>query len=377
MMSVEISKDIANKPNEIKGCNNEQADRDWTDKTNTDVLFTNAGINGLITLNRPNALNVLKGPMCQRIIETLKEWESDKRLVIIEGAGDKAFCAGGDLKLLEYATQPNVDKLKKEFFGTLYRLFYLIGTYKIPYIALMNNITMGNGAGLCVHAKYRIVTERSVFSMPEVSLGFHPDGGTTHVFSRLKGNLGLFFGLTAHKLKGIDILRAGIATHYVPSERLDDLKKSLLSSNHQNIEEVIQKYHSDMPNAEFSLAPYLDKIDRCFSAPTIEELMNRLEEDGSQWAKDVARRLNRMSPTSLKVTRRTIEKGKGLSFSECVKMEYRVSLSFVYTDSDFCRGIKLLKNTKPVWKPATLKEVTEENVMRRFEPLHPNIELQL
>lgn len=168
---------------------------------NNDVLFNDIGNKGLITLNRPKSLNVINTSMCETMLKVLKEWESSKKLIILKGAGDKAFCSGGDLNLMKDISPDRVIPAAI-FFNKAFQLYHLFGTYKVPVVALMNNITMGGGAGLSIHGKYRVVTEKSIFAMPETSIGFFVDAGCSYFLPRLQGQLGLFLALTGYRLKG-------------------------------------------------------------------------------------------------------------------------------------------------------------------------------
>ncbi|XP_039304062.1 3-hydroxyisobutyryl-CoA hydrolase, mitochondrial isoform X2 [Solenopsis invicta] len=345
-----------------------------------EILIKDVGDSGVIVLNRPKALNALNLTMVQKIYSTLKQWEPSKKLVIIEGAGEKAFCAGGDVKSLVLAlNEPKGELLGEEFFKKEYTLNHLIGTFNRPYIAIINGITMGGGVGLSVHGKYRIATEKTLFAMPETAIGLFPDVGATYFLSRLKGKLGIYLGLTGHRLKGIDVLLAGIATHFVPSEKLADLKRELLTLRDVDIEPILNKYQPKL-NHEFSLAPHMSQIENCFSAPSIEEIIERLKKDNSDWAQKNMETLLKMSPSSLKITKKAIDEGKGKSLAECLKIEYRLACTALNRDGDFYEGVRALlvdKDQKPVWKPISLADVTDEYVNKRFAALPANKELQL
>ncbi|XP_076229209.1 3-hydroxyisobutyryl-CoA hydrolase, mitochondrial-like isoform X1 [Nomia melanderi] len=166
-----------------------------------DILIKDVENRGIITLNRPKALNALNLSMVEKIYSILKKWETSKKLVILEGTGEKAFCAGGDVKSIVVALKENDNNLGETFFRKEYTLNHLIGTYKIPYVALINGITMGGGVGLSVHGKYRVATEKTLFAMPETAIGLIPDVGGTYFLPRLKGKLGLYLGLTGERLK--------------------------------------------------------------------------------------------------------------------------------------------------------------------------------
>ncbi|XP_016842356.1 3-hydroxyisobutyryl-CoA hydrolase, mitochondrial [Nasonia vitripennis] len=346
----------------------------------SDVLLQEVGSSGVIVLNRPKALNALNLSMVQKIYPVLKEWESSKKLVVIKATGDKAFCAGGDVKSLVTALgQPGGDQLGKDFFRHEYTLNHLIGTYKKPYVALIHGITMGGGVGLSVHGKYRIATEKTLFAMPETAIGLFPDVGGTYFLSKLKGKLGLFLGLTGHRLKGVDVLLAGIATHYVPSEKLEAVTRELLENN-SNVDEILKQYSSENVEQKFSLSPHIELINECFSAPTVEDIISSLEANKSEWAQQIAETLNKVSPTALKVTKKAIEEGSNKTLAESLVTEYRLACACLNKDSDFAEGVRALlidKDQTPKWNPKSLKEVTNEFVEQRFAPLPSQNELIL
>lgn len=346
-----------------------------------DVLFEDNGDAGVITLNRPNVLNALNTSMVDKIFPVLTRWESSKKLVIIEGAGGKAFCAGGDVKSLVLALNKQEGHLQgQDFFRKEYTLNYLIGTYKIPYIALISGITMGGGVGLSVHGKYRVASEKTLFAMPETAIGLFPDVGGTYFLPKLKGKLGLYLGLTGDRLKGIDVLHAGIATHYVPSNKLSELKQELLASGPLDVEKVLAKYQPTNLNDEFSLAPHIEKINKYFSEPTVEQIVERLKNDNSEWAEKILQTLMKVSPTSLKVTMNALEKGKKSNLKDCLKMEYRLTNACLSRQSDFYEGVRALlidKDQKPVWHPKSINEVTESYIEKRFDLLSAERELLL
>merc|ERR1712137_794272 len=201
-------------------------------ESQNEVLLETLGNKCLITLNRPKALNALNLNMIRQITPALKKWQAEEKvLVLIKGTGGKAFCAGGDVRtIVESRHDPN-STLAQDFFSEEYQLNYLISTLEIPYIALIDGITMGGGVGLSVHCHYRVATERTLFAMPETAIGFFPDVGGTYFLPKLKGKLGLFLGLTGYRLKGADVYHAGIATHALNSTNLGEIEQELLASS--------------------------------------------------------------------------------------------------------------------------------------------------
>ncbi|KAG0713496.1 3-hydroxyisobutyryl-CoA hydrolase, mitochondrial [Chionoecetes opilio] len=349
------------------------------------VIMQDVGDKGVITLNRPKALNALNHEMLRLIHPRLKEWEATKSMVIIKGTGEKAFCAGGDVRAV-VETKGEPDAIGEYFFRDEYIINCLIGTLHIPYIALIDGITMGGGVGLSVHGQYRVATERTVFAMPETAIGLFPDVGGSYFLPRLGGRLGMFMALTGYRLKGRDVLKAGVATHVCDGARIGELEESLLnlqSAYPEDVAGVLDKFHEEATfskDAPFSLQLVLPKIQSCFSGASVEEIFANLEKDGSEWALKQLGSLKKMSPTSLKVTFELLERGANLTLQECLAVEYRI-VKRIYKEHDFSEGVGAVlikKHNKPVWKPATLHEVSDQHIASHyFSPLEPDEELPL
>lgn len=333
---------------------------------------------GLITLNRPKALNALNLNMIRKIYPVLQKWEADPgvNLVVIKGTGGRAFCAGGDVRAVAEAGQKG-DDLTKMFFKEEYALNYAIGTLKTPYVALINGITMGGGVGLSVHGHFRVATEKTLFAMPETAIGLFPDVGGGYALSRMKGKLGIFLALTGHRLKGYDVKHAGVATHFVTSEKLADLESSLLSlpsdPDIHMVSKLLDDYDKECSdeNKEFSLEKFTHQINSCFDKPTMEDIISALEQDGTEWALQQIEVLNKMSPTSMKITLRQLQEGSKLNLAECLKMEYRLSQRFM-EGNDFYEGIRAVlvdKDNSPKWNPSSLADVSKEKEDCYFETL--------
>ncbi|XP_005181164.2 3-hydroxyisobutyryl-CoA hydrolase, mitochondrial isoform X1 [Musca domestica] len=342
----------------------------------TEVLATESSDKGMIILNRPKALNAINLEMVRKIYKHLKKCEKTKSLMIIKGTGDKSFCAGGDVRAV---VEAGPTEESKNFFREEYATNALIGNYKIPYIALIDGITMGGGVGLSVHGKYRVATERTLFAMPETAIGLFPDVGGSYFLPRLEGKIGLYLGLTGFRLKGEDVLKAGIATHFCESSKLSDLESALLNCpDADEVPEILSKFNS--PSAKpFVLTPQMEQINNCFSAESVEEIVENLKKDGSEWATKTLQTMSKMSPTSLKVTFRQLELGSKLSLPQCLNMEYRMVVRHL-ENSDFKEGVRALlidKDQKPNWNPTTLEAVTEERVQSFFAKLPDTEELKL
>ncbi|EDV21188.1 uncharacterized protein TRIADDRAFT_30551 [Trichoplax adhaerens] len=326
---------------------------------------------GLITLNRPKALNVLSLNMINTIYPIMMEWDKDPnvQVIVMKGAGEKAFCAGGDVKSL-VGNRP----LSREFFPTEYRLNNLIGILKTPYVAFIDGITMGGGIGLSVHGRYRVATERTLFAMPETALGLHPDVGGSYFLPRLEGNLGMYFALTGQRMKGRDVYFTGIATHYVGSQDINELESKLInqpSITNDVVQEILDQYHKKHEGGEFSFAQHMDKINECFKGETIEEIFTLLEKDGSEWAMKCLNHCRKMSPSSMKVTIRALQEGaKAPSLADALLTENRICQRMMET-KDFYEGVRAIlidRDNNPKWDPATFEEVTDEMVDAHFQP---------
>ncbi|XP_033990579.1 LOW QUALITY PROTEIN: 3-hydroxyisobutyryl-CoA hydrolase, mitochondrial [Trematomus bernacchii] len=342
------------------------------------VLLEKVGCAGVITLNRPKALNALNMPMVQHIYPQLKKWETDDEtdIVIIRGAGGKAFCAGGDIRAVTEAGKVGAP-LAEDFFREEYTLNNAIGTCRKPYIALIGGITMGGGVGLSVHGRFRVATEKTLFAMPETAIGLFPDVGGGYFLPRLQGQLGLFLALTGFRLKGRDVQRAGVATHFVESEKIPELEKELVdlkSPSAEDVSRVLDSYQNQSAlgaDKPFVLEQHMSDIDRLFSSSSVEGIVQNLKADGSEFANTQAKTLSRMSPTSLKITYRQLQAGAALSLQDVLVMEYRLSQACM-RGCDFYEGVRSVlidKDQNPKWNPSTLEEVSEESVEQCFSSL--------
>ncbi|PKK29492.1 3-hydroxyisobutyryl-CoA hydrolase, partial [Columba livia] len=351
-----------------------------TDST-TEVLLEKRGGAGIITLNRPKALNALNFSMIQQMYSQIKTWEKDPEtfLIIIKGPEGKAFCAGGDIRAIADAGKTG-SRLIQDFFRAEYSLNNAIGTCKKPYVALINGITMGGGVGVSVHGHFRVATEKTVFAMPETAIGLFPDVGGGYFLPRLSGKMGYFLALTGFRLKGRDVLKAGIATHFVDSEKLPALEKDLIalkSPSTENIADLLNSYHVKSKvdqEKEFVLDEHMEKINSIFSANSVEEIVQKLKQDGSPFAAKQLETLNKMSPTSLKITLRQLREGASMSLQEVLRMEYRLSQACL-KGHDFYEGVRAVlidKDQSPRWRPAALEEVSDEFVDNCFKPLGNN-----
>ncbi|KAK2839478.1 hypothetical protein Q5P01_013218 [Channa striata] len=343
-----------------------------------EVLLEKVGRVGVITMNRPKVLNALNLTMIRQIYPQLKKWEQDSEtdIIVIKGAGGKAFCAGGDIRAVTEAGKVG-DSLAQDFFREEYILNNAIGTCKKPYIALIDGITMGGGVGLSVHGRFRVATEKTLFAMPETAIGLFPDVGGGYFLPRLRGKLGLFLALTGFRLKGRDVQRAGVATHFVESKKIPDLQKELVglkSPSADDVSRVLDSFQTQSSldsEKPFVLERHMSDIDRLFGSSSVEGIMQNIKADGSEFAKKQAETLSKMSPTSLKITHKQLQLGASLSLQEVLVMEYRLSQACM-RGCDFYEGVRAVlvdRDQNPKWNPSTLEEVSEQSVDQCFSSL--------
>ena len=342
---------------------------------NNEVIFDVKGKVGLITLNRPKVLNVLTLSMFQQIFDHLTEWENKLKVVIIEGSGEKAFCAGGDVKsLVDAKGLPD----QCEVFKTEYKLNHLIGTYKIPYVAFIDGITMGGGVGLSLHGKYRVSTTRTVFSMPEAKIGLVPDVGASFFLPRMKGQLGTYLGLTGQTLKGNDCFHAGIS-NYVTND-IEAVKNDLLSaknSGHEDVKKILRQHHLDITKDKFSLDKHMPLINEYLKGNCLYTIMDRLTNSKHEFCKDTLKLMSQMSPVSLMVTLKMLRMGRHLDLSDCLKLEYRI-IKRCMESPNFYEGVRALlidKENNPKWNPSSIYDVDSVMVDKYVSMLAHNEEI--
>ena len=350
-----------------------------------EVIFSVQNNKGVITLNRPKSLNALNLPMINEIYPVLKKWSQEKLdMVIIEGTGTKAFCAGGDVVAVTSAP-PDIKGTEKqtEFFKKEYQLNHLIGTLNIPYIALIDGITMGGGVGLSVHGKYRVATKQTLFAMPETGIGLFPDVGGSFFMPKLQGGLGMYLALTGYRLKGADCVHAGIATHICKQEELEKLKEELLgmkNGNDSSIQALLNQYDSQVEKEQFTLEEVLPQIDKCFTRDSVEDILKCLDDTDSAWSQKTRKLFKSFSPTSVKITFEQMSRGKNMpTLKDCLQMEYRLACRCC-EDHDFYEGIRALlidKDKNPKWQPDTIEGVTQDIIERYFSLLSGDRELYL
>jgi enoyl-CoA hydratase len=333
-----------------------------------DVLFERRGAAGIITLNRPKALNALTQDMCLRIKAQLEDWAKDTNIktVVIRGQGERAFCAGGDIRAL-YESGKAGTPYALDFYRDEYRLDAAIKHFPKPYVALVHGIVMGGGVGVSVHGSYRIAAESAVFAMPETGIGLFPDVGGSYFLPRCPGQVGMYLALTGARLKTTDCLYAGVATHFVPQAKWDTLLERL--ANGTAPDQALDGLSDNVPDT--FLETHRHSIDSIFTLESVEAILAALDAEGTDWAGETAATLRSKSPTSLKVTFRQIREGARLEFDDCMRMEYRM-VNRIVAGHDFYEGVRAAiidKDGAPQWQPADLAGVGESAVDAYFAPL--------
>jgi len=320
-----------------------------------------------VTLNRPQALNALTLDMVRIFDPQLAAWETDDavRAVVVRGAGDKAFCAGGDIQKL-YDGGPR-SPITQEFFREEYRLNRRIHNYPKPYIAIMDGITMGGGVGLSVHAGTRIAADNTMFAMPETGIGLFPDVGGSWFLPRLPGEIGMYMAMTGARLKSADCVYAQICDAYMPNDRHDDFIAALRAG--EDAGAALARL--SVAPGETTLADMREAVDRCFAGGSVEEIVAALEADGSDWAQKQLGIMAGKSPSAQKVAYRQLREGATLDFDDCMIMEYRMAQVFM-EGGDFFEGVRAVvvdKDMTPKWSPASLSDLSDADVARYFAPL--------
>jgi enoyl-CoA hydratase len=341
--------------------------------TEPQIIARKIGHAGRITLNRPKALNALTHRMCLDMIAALTQWADDDgvKVIVVDGAGDKGFCAGGDILQLHDSGKAG-DGAAWEFWRDEYRLNTLIHHYHKPYIALIDGITMGGGVGVSVHGSHRVAGDRTMLAMPETGIGFHPDVGGAFFLPRLPGQIGIWMGLTGARIKAADCLACGVATHYCPTENYQALLQVLESadlSDPEALETVLDEFSGNP--GESSLALTRGLIDAAFEGDDVSAMIDRMKTAADPWSLKQVKFLESKSPTALKLTLAAMRTGAGLSFEDLMRQDLRLSTRCL-EGGDFYEGVRAViidKDHNPVWSPATLSAVDDESIRDLFKPL--------
>ena len=345
-----------------------------------EILFDVKDGLGVIILNRPKALNALTHGMILELEKVIPKWENDAAIkaVVLRGAGDRAFCADGDITNLYHKNKdPNgAGTLRRDFFHDEYIVNRRIYRYAKPWISLIDGIDMGGGVGLSVHGSHSVASEKFLFAMPETTIGLFPDVGGGYFLSRLQGALGTFLALTSHRLKVADAVWAGIVDAHVPSGKMNELQAALGAADlsgpdgHAKVDGVIDRFKAD-PGLP-TLPTMMADIDRCFSAESVGEIEAKLRRQGGDWADKQLAALLKLSPLAMAITLEQLKRCANRSFEDSMTIEYRMSQRCMRPDHDFFEGVRALlidKDQKPKWNPPTIEDVTQAMVEEHFKPL--------
>lgn len=360
------------------------------------VLHKDKGGVRVVTLNRPRALNALNEPMIRALYDNFSRWDESDMVcgIFIKGEG-KAFCAGGDVKAVTTKYKQGLKKEVMDFFGTEYRLNHLIATMRTPYVAFMDGVTMGGGAGISVHGDFRIATENTLFAMPECALGLFTDIGATHFLThKIRYELGVYMALCGARVRGRELVDIGLATHFVPSFKLDDLEERLGDIRWggrdaklvKNLIEDVADPHDKIDLGEGkdmsidAIVANRSEIIEVFALETIEEIIDELTKRasaGASWCEAARKAIAGSSPSSLKVTHEALKRARHATLEDALKMEYRMLHRFM-EGQDFYEGVRSIlidKDNKPQWTPSSLDQVTPDVVGQYFEPVENELTL--
>jgi enoyl-CoA hydratase len=350
-----------------------------------EILLDCSGGVAILTINRPQALNALTLANYRRMAPALAAWAADPqvRAVVVRGAGGRAFCAGGDVRAVYEAGRgiSAARDLTARFFREEYQLLRQIHRFPKPYIAIIDGITMGGGAGIAVNGAYRLATARTLFAMPETAIGLFPDVGATRFLNRAPGQVGRYLGLTGARLGDADAVYCGFATHALGQQRIEPLLTALAATAWQRgsefaqVEAVLAQHSTDLGPPP--LAALRSVIDRTFAGDTIGAILEGLAAAAASggpeaaWAAETHAGLLAKSPTSLKVTLRQLTVGRDYNVECALQLEYRLTQHFMVAH-DFYEGVRALlidKDQQPRWQPASLAAVDDSMVEAYFAPL--------
>ena len=339
----------------------------------TDEVLTRVdGRVGFLTLNRPKAINSLTQTMVTAMDAALAAWEDDDeiRAVVVNGAGERGLCAGGDVVAIYHSAKADGADARRFWFDE-YRLNSRIGHYPKPYVALMDGIVMGGGVGVSAHGSVRVVTDTSKIAMPEVGIGFIPDVGGTFLLSRAPGLLGLHVALTGAPFSGADAIALGFADHYVPHALVEEFTADVVADG---VENAVGAHAQDSPPS--NLAAQRDWIDHCYSGETVADIVAALRGHDEEPARDAADLIATRSPIALAVTLAAVRRAAVCaSLDEVLVQEYRVSCASLRSH-DLVEGIRAQlvdKDRNPQWSPGSLSAVTDADVQAYFEPADPDL----
>ncbi|WP_458093949.1 enoyl-CoA hydratase/isomerase family protein [Roseomonas sp. WA12] len=337
------------------------------DQTEASVTARIEGRAGIILLNRPRALNALDQGMIDLLAEAAARFRNDTAvdLVILEGAGGRAFCAGGDVRAVRNAALAGDAATIERFFAGEYALNRMIAEFPKPWISLIDGVCMGGGIGVSIHGSHRVVSEHALLAMPETAIALFPDVGTSFVLPRLpgaRGTMGKYLALAGARLHGAEAVEAGLATHHVPRDRLPALREALLAGDAS----VVDRHAAAVPPGRIETERAA--VERCFAPDDMASIMALLTAEGTEWAGAQMAVLHRMSPTSLAVTLELLRRGAGLDLPACLAMELALTRA-VTRHPDFAEGVRAVlvdKDNAPHWQPSTMSAVDPAAVRAMF-----------
>ncbi len=347
-----------------------------------DILFERRGSAGIVTLNRPKALNAITHDMVRALAAQLDRWARDDAVtrVIVTANGERAFSAGGDIRALYDLIVAGRQEEALSFFREEYALNTTIKRYPKPYISLIDGIVMGGGVGISIHGSHRVAGERYAFAMPEVGIGFFPDVGATYALPRLAGEIGTYLALSGERLRAADAVLSGAATHHVKSHRFADLREALCGTDPVNA--VLADFMESVGPGE--TVPRRRVIDRTFSWDSVAAILSALEAqaqknaDHGEWSARMLQTIRAKSPTSLMLALAQMRYGRTHSFEACMRAEFRIVSRIVY-GPDMIEGVRAVivdKDNAPRWSPPDLGSVAKDLIARHFAAL-PGNELDL
>jgi enoyl-CoA hydratase len=338
----------------------------------SDILFARRGAAGIVTLNRPAALNAITHEMVRALARQLDAWAHDGAVtrVIVTAEGGRAFSAGGDIRALYELGRAGRKDEALEFFREEYTLNTAIKRYPKPYVSLIDGIVMGGGFGVSVHGSHRVAGDRFQFAMPEVGIGFFPDVGATWVLPRMPGETGAWCALTGERMKTADGVATGIATHHVRSDRFPDLLDALCGN--VSVDALLAAFAE--PAGEGPVMARRGVVDTLFAADRVEDILQNLDAEGgaeTAWAHATAATMRQKSPTSLKIALAQVRRGRDWSFEECMQAEMRI-VSRIVEGHDFYEGVRAAiveKDNAPRWRPPSLADASGSEIDRHFSTI--------
>lgn len=337
-----------------------------------DIICERRGAAGCVLLNRPRALNALTHEMVEGLAAALEVWERDPAVerVVISGAGDRAFCAGGDIRVIHDLGKAGDHATQLRFWREEYILNRRIKRYSKPYVALIDGFIMGGGVGVSIHGSHRVAGDKLAFAMPEVSIGLFPDVGGTYFLTRLPGRSGAWLALTGARIGTGDACALGLATHFTPSARMGELARALEAAG--DTDAILARFAAPPPAARH--AGDRGVIDQCFGAPDVAGVFAALRDaagQGNAFAAETLASLEKKSPTSVALSLRQLQLGAGLDIEAALQLEYRM-VSRVCRGHDFYEGVRAVlidKDNAPGWRPPGHADVRAADIEAHFAPL--------